>query len=325
MPIDWSPFVELVQKHTHFLLTTHVRPDGDGLGSIFALTETLRSLGKQVQIVIASRFPPRYQFIDPQSEIIRYESPDAHAKTEVIIVMDTGTWNQLGDFGDYMRSFDGPKLVIDHHMTQDDLGAIQLVDTAAEATGRLSFEAIESLKASLTPSAASNIFIALAMDTGWFRHQNTTPRTLELAKQLVEAGANPTRLYEQLFEQKSLGKLRLTGLMLNRLQVAGDGKISYSEIHRDDYAQVNALPADSEDLIDMIKSVAGVEVALFFMEQPAGGVKISFRSRERIDVAQIAEQFGGGGHRLASGAVIHADIADAKQQVIRAVEAALNP
>src|SRR5207253_5564694 len=121
-----------------------------------------------------------------------------------------------------------PKLVIDHHPTQDNLGAERLVDTAAEATGRLVYEAIAALGVVPSPTAASRLFVALAMDTGWFRHNNTTPQTLQLAAELVKSGAKPTELYEQLFEQNTLARLRLTGLVLSRIQVTANGLVAHS-------------------------------------------------------------------------------------------------
>src|SRR5262245_46986360 len=155
MPLDWAPFVDFVRHHQRFLLTTHVRPDGDGLGSQLALAEALRSLGKQVRQIIASKYPPRYDFLDPEHTIERFEPPgDAWRDADAVIVLDTGTWNQLGDFGPFMQQLPCEKVVIDHHMTQDDLGALRFVDTTAEATGRLTFEGIAALGVPLSPHAA---------------------------------------------------------------------------------------------------------------------------------------------------------------------------
>jgi len=326
MPVDWSPFVELTRRHQRFLLTTHIRPDGDGLGSMLALADTLQAQGKEARLTVASVIPPRYGFLDPSGRIERFAPDAGHYKPDVVIVLDTATWNQLGDFGSFLRSFTGPRVVIDHHMTQDDLGALRLVDTSAEATGRLVFEAITALDLVPSPEAARALFVAVAMDTGWFRHSNTTPATFALAAELVRHGANPTPLYGALFERNSLARMRLTGLVLERLQVIENGRVAYTEIRRADYEATGALPQDTEDLINYTLSVAGVEVGLFFMEQPRGGVKVSFRSRERVDVAKVAERFGGGGHRLASGAVLQTSLEEARGRVLRAVADALtNP
>jgi phosphoesterase RecJ-like protein len=324
MPLDWTPFIDLVSRHQRILMTTHVRPDGDGLGSMLALADVLEQRGRQVRMVVASVLPPRYDFLDPQRRVQRFHLPgDEYRDSELIIVLDTGTWNQLGDFGTFVKTRDVPRIVVDHHLTQDDLGAVQLVDTTAEATGRLVYEAITALGGPLPAGAAHKLFIALAMDTGWFRHSNTTPATFELAAKLEAAGADPTAAYEMLFEQATLGRLRLTGVVLGRLQTTANGRVCHTEIRRDDYDATGARPQDSEDLINYTRSIAGVEVGLFFMEQPRGGIKISFRSR-RLDVARIAEQFGGGGHRLASGAILETTLAEARQRVLDAVHQALD-
>jgi phosphoesterase RecJ-like protein len=325
MPIDWSPFIDLVRRHQSFVLTTHVRPDGDGLGSMLALADVLEAppLSKTVHMTVASVLPPRYDFLDPARRIRRFDPPgDLYRNAEAAIVLDTGTWNQLGDVGALLRALPIAKAVIDHHLTQDDLGALRLVDTTAEATGRLVYEAIRALDAPLSAPAAHCLFVAVAMDTGWFRHNNTTPATFALAADLVRAGARPTDAYESLFEQNTLSRLKLTGLVLARLQVTHEGRVAHTEICRDDYAATGALPQDSEDLINYTRSLSGVEVGLLFMEQPRGGVKISFRSR-RADVARLAERFGGGGHRLASGAILEISLDDARRRVLAAVGEAL--
>jgi phosphoesterase RecJ-like protein len=324
MVVDWTPFVDLVQRSQRLLLTTHIRPDGDGLGSMLALDTVLRALGKEVHLTVSSSVPARYRFLDPAGRLKEFTPSDAYRQADAVLVLDTGTWNQLGAFGPFLATLTATKAVIDHHMTQDDLGARRFVDTTAEATGRLVYEAIQALGQPLSPSAATALFVALAMDTGWFRHANATAASFALAAELVAAGATPGPVYDRLFEQNSLGRLRLMGLILDRLQVTAGGRVAYSELHRGDYEATGAMPHDSEDLVNFTRSVTGVEVGLFLMEQPRGGVKVSFRSRA-ADVAKIAEHFGGGGHRLASGAVIDAPLDEARARALAAVTAALPP
>jgi phosphoesterase RecJ-like protein len=326
MPIDWSPFVELVRRHQRFLITTHVRPDPDGLGSQLALADVLEGMGKEVHLVIASNWPPRYNFLDPQRRIARFSPPGTPFQNiDAIVVLDTGTWNQLGDFGPFMKASPAAKAVIDHHLSQDDLGGIRLLDTSAEATGRLVWEAAHALGRPLSPAAANALFAAVATDTGWFRHKNTSAATFALAQELVRAGADPTRLYDQIYELTTLARQHLYGLVLSRLRVIEDGRVAYTEIQKTDYAATGAIPQDTEDMVNCTRAIAGVEVGLFFLEQPDGGVKISFRSRAAVDVAKVAEQFGGGGHRLASGATLPTTLPEAQRRVLDAVRRALPP
>jgi phosphoesterase RecJ-like protein len=324
MPLDWTPFAEFIRHHQRFVLTTHVRPDGDGLGSMLALADCLRHHGKETRLTVASKIPPRYDFLDPDRHVRQFPAPgDGYRDVDAAIVLDTGTWNQLGDFGALLKSLTVPKVVIDHHMTQDDLGATRFVDTTAEATGRLVHEAIAAVGGPLSKEAAHCLFIALAMDTGWFRHSNTTPATFTLASELTRAGACPTSAYEALYERSTLARLRLTGLVLDRLELAQNGRVAHTSILRGDYEATGAVPQDSEDLINYPRSIAGVEVGLMFMEQPHGGVKVSFRSRH-VDVARVAEQFGGGGHKLASGATVNDPLPECRARVLAAVADALN-
>ena len=324
MPIDWTPFVEFVRRHHRFLITTHVRPDGDALGSQFAMAEALERLGKQVRRVIASRLPPRYGFMDPGHAVRVFEAPgDEFRDCDAALVLDTGTWNQLAEVGPFLRGLPAAKFVIDHHRTQDDLGGGRIVDVTAEACGRLTRDAIRALGVPLTETMASHLFVALAMDTGWFRHPSTTPATYGLAEELVAAGARPTVIYDHLYEMSTLPRLHLTGLALSRLRALAGGRVAHTEIHLADYRATGAVPLDTEDLVNYPRSLEGVEVALLFIEQPDGAVKVSFRSRARVDVARLAEQFGGGGHRLASGTTLPGPLEVARERVLQAAAAAV--
>ena len=324
MPVDWTPLADLIRGRQTFLLMTHIRPDADGLGSQLALADALAAVGKTARVVIPSKLPPRYAFMDPGRTVIEeFKLPgDAFKAVDAVIVMDTGTWNQIGDFGKFLRTLDVPKVVVDHHRTQDDLGAERYVDTAAEATGRLAFELIRAVGAPISAAAANNLFMALATDTGWFRHPNTTAATFALADELVRLGANPTALYEALYESAPVARLKLAGVALSRLSVRAGGKIAYTEVLMSDYADTGSTPGDTEDLINYPRSVDGVEIALLFIEQPGGGTKISFRSRS-LDVSQLAQRFGGGGHKLAAGARANAPLPQVREEVIRGAEAVL--
>ena len=325
MPLDWSPLVEMIQQNSMILLMTHVRPDADGLGSQLALADTLTRLGKTPRVVIASKLPPRYAFLDPTRTVIEeFRSPvERFRAVNMVIVQDTGTWNQLGDFGPFLRSLTVPKAVVDHHRTQDDLGATSFVDITAEATGRLTYELIRALGVEPSPVAANFLFMALATDTGWFRHPNTTAVTFALAEELVRLGAKPSPIYEQLYEAAPITRFKLAGRAMERLQVAAEGQVAFTEIFLADYADTKAVPGDTEDLIDYPRSIEGVEVAFILIEQLDGGTKVSFRARSRVDVSKVAERFGGGGHKLASGARLSDPLPTARTKVLAAIAEAM--
>jgi phosphoesterase RecJ-like protein len=187
----------------------------------------------------------------------------------------------------------------------------------------LAYEAAMALGAKLTSNMANVLFMGLAMDTGWFRHANTTAETFRLAEELVRHGAEPTLLHERLFDGVPLARLRLQARALERLTLTANGKIAFTEVLRDDFIQSGAAPGDTEEIINAPRCIQGVEVAILFLEQFDGSTKISFRARN-TDVSRIAEQFGGGGHRLAAGGRVKRPLAEVKAEVLAAVESALN-
>jgi bifunctional oligoribonuclease and PAP phosphatase NrnA len=327
MTIDWVPLANLIETHDRFLVTTHVRPDGDALGSEVGMAGLLRQKGKDVRVVNSSPTPPRYDFLDPEAtffeRIGHHVSPEELADREAVIILDLSSWNQLGDMAEIVRAFSGPRLVVDHHVSQDDLGATFLKDPTAEATGILVMRAIRALGATYTPEIATGLLTAIAMDTGWFRHSNTRPGTLRAVAELIEAGAPIDDIYRKLFERNTLGRIRLLGETLSGMRTDRDGKVAYATIARDDLLRTGAIPQDSEDLIDFTVSVRGVEVGVLFIEQLPGGVKVSFRARNGLDCAQLASKFGGGGHREAAGATLPGSMAESVERVLQAVRQAL--
>jgi len=324
--VDWRRFTALVRPCRRFLLTTHIRPDGDALGSTLAMAAILEQFGGEVSIVADFDVPPRFQFLDPEKRIRRLgrDVPrDRLPPFDLLLVIDTSAWAQLGEMGDVIRATTAKKAVLDHHLSTDDLGAEVFRDTAAEAAGRVVYEAAEQLGATVTPRIATLLFAALATDTGWFRFASTSEDTYRLAARLTEAGAVPHQMYRDLYENDTVARLQLIGRTMARLQTELDGRLIYTWMTLEDFAVCGALPSDSEDVINMTLAVGGTEVAVILVEQPAGGFKVSFRSRSAVDCSRVAERFGGGGHRSAAGAFLPDPLPDARAKVLDAVRAAM--
>jgi phosphoesterase RecJ-like protein len=299
MPIDWRPFVELVKQHKSFVLTSHMRPDCDAIGSELALALALRAIGKQVQIVNGDAVPPHIAFIDPQHDVLVL-GRDVPA-ADVLVVLDTSAWAQLGPMADVVRESTARKIVIDHHVSQDDMSALVFKDTDSEATGRLVLSAIDALGVAVTPQIASPLFAAIATDTGWFRFNSVTALTFAAAGRLVHSGAKPADVFAALYEQNTLARLHLQGRILNAAKTELDGRLIYSAATPRDLAETGAEATDTEDVVNRLLGVAGVEVGLLFLELGPDETKVSLRSRTGFDVRKVAEQFGGGGHAAASG------------------------
>jgi len=327
MSLDWTPLADLIAAHDRFLVTTHVRPDGDALGSEVGMAGLLRQKGKDVRVVNASPTPPRYDFLDPRGDLFEHfgESapPSGLADREALVILDLSSWGQLGEMAGWVREFPGPRLVVDHHVSQDDLGATYLKDTTAEATGALVVRAIKALGCQFTPEVATGLLTAIAMDTGWFRHPNTSAGTLRVAAELVEAGAPVSEIYRLLFERSTLGRLKLMGETLAGLKTDLNGRIAYVAVTREDFDRTGAIPADTEDLVDYTVGILGVDVGLLFIEQHRGGIKVSVRSRSGFDCSRLAARFGGGGHRAAAGATLPDPLAEALPRVLQAVRTGL--
>jgi bifunctional oligoribonuclease and PAP phosphatase NrnA len=323
MIIDWTPLADLIETHDRFLVTTHVRPDGDALGSEVGMAGLLRQKGKDVRVVNASPTPPRYAFLDPDQTLFEWfgtrVKPAQLADREVAIILDLSSWNQLGDMAELIRRFPGPRAIIDHHVSQDDLGATVFKDSTAEATGILVMSAFPAVGGQLTPEIAQGLFTAIAMDTGWFHHSNTRAGTLRAVAELVDAGAPINQIYRNLFEQNTLARLRLIGETLRNLKTDLDGRVAYATITKEDLLRSGAIPQDSEDLVDYTVSVKGVDLGLLFIEQLRGGAKVSIRTRSGVDCAALAAQFGGGGHKEAAGATINAPMAECVERVLKEV------
>jgi phosphoesterase RecJ-like protein len=286
----------------------------------------LEALGKEVRIVNGQQTPPNLTWIDPQQRIlalgqdIALEDLDS---ADAVFVLDTSAWAQLGPMGDALRRAPGKKLVLDHHVSSDDLGAEYFKDPTTEATGRLVFEAASQLDVALTAEIATPLFAALATDTGWFRFSSTRGDTYRVAGQLVDAGASPTRIWKQLYEEDTLARLRLMGRILGRTTTDLGGRLVYTWVELQDFDELSALPSDTEDIINMTLQIGGTEVALIFVELRGGGVKVSFRSRSQVDCSRLAEQFSGGGHKAAAGATLHEPLATAMPRVLDAVRASM--
>jgi len=241
----------------------------------------------------------------------------------VWIVLDTTAWAQLGAMADALKSSRAVKVVLDHHVSGDDLGAELFKDTDAEATGCLVIEAADHLGVPLAPEIARPAFVALATDTGWFRFSSTTSGTLRLASRLVDAGAQPDQLYKALYENDSYARLQLIGRALACTRTELGGRLICGWLTGADFTATGALPSDSEDIINTMLSVSGTEVAVILVEQSTGGFKISLRSRCQVDCSAIAEKFGGGGHRKAAGAFLNEPLESARQKILDAVRAAM--
>lgn len=319
MSLDWKPLVDLIRSNQRFVLSSHVRPDADAIGSELGLAHILQSLGKTVRIVNPSAAPASLYFLDPTRRVLKMGegiTADEMRDSDAHIVVDTSAWTQLQDIGNVLKTTKAAKGVIDHHVSSDDLGGVMIKDTKAAATGELIFELGQLLNVKFSVEVATALYCAIATDTGWFRFPSTTGRTMRIIGQLIDLGVEPAALYSQLYEQHTKARLRLVGRVVSRIVVDGDGKVAYLWVAQRDFRETSSVPADTEDLVNECLKIGGVKAAFIAIEQLNGTIKVSFRSRLGIDVASVAERFNGGGHKQAAGAIIPGQLADVMARVL---------
>ncbi|MFN0050770.1 MAG: DHH family phosphoesterase, partial [Planctomycetales bacterium] len=320
--IDWKPLRKIIEDNRRFVLTSHVRPDADAIGSEIGMAGLLLGLGKEVRIVNASTVPARLQFLDPDHRCLQLgtDVTDEQAlDTDVHMIVDTSAWGQLAEVGRVFRRTNAVKVVVDHHASSENLGAIDFKDITAEATGALVFDLAETCGWKITPEIATPLFCALATDTGWFRFPSVTSNTLRMTSRMIDAGAQPTLLYQRLYERSTLGRIRLSGRVLSRVQMGCGGKMASTYVRLDDYKETGSEPADTEDLVNECLTIEGTQAACIFIEQTNTQIKVSFRSRAPLDVSRVAEQFQGGGHKQAAGAILPGPLSDAQTKVLAAM------
>lgn len=321
MTIDWTPLRTIFEENERFVLSSHARPDADAAGSELAVAGLLEAMGKSVRIVNPTAMPDSLEFLDPTKRIMKIGeeiTPDEVADTDVHMVVDTSAWVQLGKVGDVLKKTSATKVVIDHHVSSDNLGAMEFKDTTAEATGAMIFRMAEALGLPITRDIAVALYAAITTDTGWFRFPSTTADTMRIAGHLIDAGAQPAVLYQLLYERYSLTRMKLVGRALTDMQHEFEGRLAYTIVTQDDFKATGAKPVETEDIVNECLRIEGTEAAFIAIEQQNGNIKYSFRSRTDLNVAAVAEQFGGGGHKQASGAILPGPLAEAQKKVLAA-------
>ncbi len=308
------------------VLTTHVNPDADGLGALAALRRWLLGLGARVEVVVPSPPARKYAFLDPDGAVRvagRDVDPAAARGADVVCVLDTCTRQQLEAVEPLLSDPGADVLVIDHHRTHDPLGRIELLDPDAAATAVLVHRLLVLAGARIDPATAADLFVGLVGDTDWFRLPNVNPETLRLAADLTAAGARPWDIHSRLNLSDPIAKLHLWGEAVLTLHSALGGRAAVLHVTQEMLRTAGAEAGDTESLVNVCLQVRGARVGVMLVEAEPGEVRISLRSAPGVDVLQVAERFGGGGHVRAAGARGQGTLEAVEAEVLEAVEAAL--
>lgn len=321
---DFQTIMERLGSAGTFLVLTHARPDGDGLGAMVALASAGRAVGKIVHMLVPDTVPQRYVFLfEDGVPAGAGDFAKLADESDLIVVIDTCAFAQLDGLEDGLRARREKVVVIDHHTTADDVGSVQWIDSTAAAVGVMVEEVIEALGWPVDALAAEALMTAVASDTGWFRFSNTDPRTLRAATKMLERGARADLLYAKIYQSDRPERLRLMERMLASLELHCRDRLAVMTVRRSDFEEIGARADETENLINEALRLKSVEVAVLLIEEP-DCVRVSLRSRTGIDVAAIASRFGGGGHARAAGLRTDLDIETAKQQIINACKKELN-
>jgi len=312
-----NQIAEIIKKGRSFLVTSHVRLDGDAVGSELALYEALRGLGKDVVVYNQDRTPQLYAFLPDAGVIVNRLGPlDGY---DAVFVLDCSEIERVGD--------EAPRIAgvrqivnIDHHISNDRYGHLTLTDPEASSTGEMVFRLLDGMGVEITGDMAVNLYTAILTDTGAFRYSNTGPGTFAAAGRLLERGADPAWIAQQVYETFPAVKIRLLGRALTTLEFDWQGRIAALTVSKKMLDEAGAQWEHTEGFVEFPRSIEGVQVAAFLSEIGEGTYKVSLRSKGRFNVEEVARKFGGGGHINAAACRIPGDAETVKKKLFETIK-----
>ena len=322
----WDEIKAVIASNQSFVISSHVNPDGDSVGSALGVCECLKALGKDAVVAMNDAIPDAYTWLDPEGEILApasEEDIERLADRDVAVIVDANGWNRLGRLQKPLASSAAVKIVIDHHPYSELITPFSVIETKASSTAELVYDLIESLGAPLSSRAADALYTGILTDTVSFRFARSAPCAHIIAAKLLSSGVDPSRIYDQVYNQNSGARTRLMGRTLSNIQFAGGGRIAWLTVTQSMIEETGALSSDTSGFVDVTMTIAGIEIGIIFVESAEGTVQISLRSRPETDVNQVAVGLGGGGHRNAAGAVFSGTLEQAVKTVTAAAVTAL--
>ena len=322
----WQKTRALIRKYRSFLITTHVFPDGDAVGSELALAALLRKLGKRALVVNEHPVPKIYAFLDPRrtAKTCTKKLRPRMAKCDAAFVVDVSSLERAGRVGAWIDEAGLPTACIDHHKTNAHFADVNVVDPGAASTGEMIYDLATRLRVPITRPIADRLFVAIATDTGWFRFPNTTPGTLRVAAELMEAGARTDRLYGAVHETLRWQRMALMRDVLGTLRSECGGQIAHFYATESMLRRVGATYEDTEGFTDLPRVLHNVKL-IFFFRQIGRTVKVSIRSKDGPSVEGLARKHGGGGHAKAAGVVMAGPLRKAMKTLLADARKLLKP
>ncbi|OGQ36808.1 MAG: hypothetical protein A3F16_04165 [Deltaproteobacteria bacterium RIFCSPHIGHO2_12_FULL_43_9] len=308
---------DIFDKNETFLVTTHVLPDGDGLGGEIALGGYLKQLGKTFRIINHDETPEKFNFLDSRGWIeVCSDLKSNISAPDVIILVDCGELSRVGSVADEIKKFKSKILVIDHHINKLRDIEEQFVDTNASSIGEMLYRYFTHVETEITFEMAQALYVSILTDTGSFRHSRTTSLSHIIAARLIDLGVDPEATYQKIYATDSVAKIRLLGEVLSRLKVESGGRLVWSVITKPEREMYGATEDDPSSFIDIFMLIEPVEIAALIREDDSGMMKVSLRSKGDFDVFKVAEALGGGGHTYAAGASIRGGMEEVVKKVV---------
>jgi phosphoesterase RecJ-like protein len=305
MKILSESLLEVIRKTNNIVLATHANPDGDALGSLIGLADTLEAMGKQVFRYLEEPVSHLYEFLPDtslmQTEISALQDFVRQAGDDILCIsLDCGDRKRLGENADELMNI-RPFMVIDHHKNNNGFGNLAWIDSDRSSTGEMVFDLAEALGHKISEKAAVALFAAIVTDTGSFRYESTSAHTFNVARKLVELGVKPDQVTSHLYDNYTAGRLQLLQQVLATMEIYGGGRVAIIQVTTDMLENTGCSLIDTENFINLPRSITSVKVAVFLKEIGSDIVSVSLRAKDSCDVADVAAQFGGGGHRNAAG------------------------
>ncbi len=304
---SFDSILDIIKNNNSLILTTHINPDGDAIGSELALARFLISEGKQVKIINHSSTPEYLKFMINDDNEIELFKPSSHeeiiGKTDVIFMLDINQLNRTGNLENSIRMSKAKKICIDHHEFPESFADAEVIDTEKSSTGELIYDLLSEAKFKLDFDIALPLYVAILTDTGSFKYDRTTPRVHRIIAELIESGIDTKTVFREIYDQGTSNSIQLLGRALSSITQVCEGKVSYMTVKRSDLVETGTSEEDVEGFVNYNLTIRGVEVGILFFELEEG-VKASFRSVSKIPVNKLAKEFNGGGHFHAAGARI---------------------
>jgi phosphoesterase RecJ-like protein len=316
----WKEIKSFIDESKTFVLTTHINPDGDAIGSEIGMYHYLKSLSKEVHVINSDIIPESYHFLDKECEIIQKYEPfhdEIIDKCDVIIVLDISTTERLGRLGEKIVGSKAVKICIDHHASNNFRYNIAVIEQTASATGELVYFFLKEVGADITYEIAQSLYVAIMSDTGSFRFSNSSSTAHYVASELINYGINNRSIYEYVYENNPPRKVHLFAKTLATLDIVHNGMIASLELTQKMLKYTKTTKEDAEGFVDYLNTIKGVKLSLLFYEVNENTTKVSLRSKGEVDVDKLAGEFGGGGHKHSAGIFYHAGkLKDVKKMII---------